>query len=86
MRCISISNSLLKCQKNPVFFKRIITSDENWIVYNNEEQKRSWGKLDYASLTSLKANLYLKKMMLCTWWEHKGIVYYKLLPQNQTLN
>jgi len=24
--------------------------------------------------------------MLCIWWDCKGIVYYELLPQNQTIN
>lgn len=38
---ISISNSLLKRNENDPFFKRTITGDEKWIVYNNVERKRS---------------------------------------------
>jgi len=36
-------------------------------------------------LTTPKVDLYSKKVMLCIWvW--KSIVYYELLPYNQTLN
>ena len=35
-------NSLLKWKKNP-FLKQIVTGNENWILYNNVEWKRSWG-------------------------------------------
>ena len=27
-----------------MFLKPIVTGDEKWILYNNMEQKRSWGK------------------------------------------
>ena len=37
-------------------------------------------------LTIPKADFHLKKAMLCVWWNCKGILYYKLLPNNQTIN
>ena len=42
--CISARDSLLKCNENVPFLKQIVTGDEKWILYNNVEQKRSWGK------------------------------------------
>jgi len=33
-----------------------------------------------------KAGLHPKKVMLCIWWDWKGVVYYELLPLNQTIN
>ena len=30
--------------------------------------------------------LHPKKVMLCIWWDWKGILYYELLPENQTIN
>ena len=36
--------------------------------------------------TILKASFNSKKMMLCIWWDWKGILYYELLPENQTIN
>jgi len=59
-----------------------MTGDEKWIVYNNIQRKRSWGKKGNPSQTTPKQNIYAKKVMLCIWWDCKGIVYYVLLPQN----
>ena len=33
-----------------------------------------------------KAGLHPKKVMLCIWWDWKGVLYYELLPENQTIN
>ena len=41
---ISACNSLLKCNENVPFLKQIVTGDVKWILYNNVEQRRSWGK------------------------------------------
>jgi len=39
--------------------------DEKWIIYNNVERKRSWGKRNEPPLAIPKAGLHLKKVMLC---------------------
>jgi len=44
----------------------MITGDEKWIVYNNTAQKPQ---------TTPKQNIHAKKVMLCIWWDCKGIVY-----------
>ena len=41
---ISTCDSLLKRNENVSFLKQFVTGDEKWILYNNVEQKRSWGK------------------------------------------
>ena len=33
-----------------------------------------------------KADLHPKKVMLCLWWDWKGILYYKLLLNNEAIN
>ncbi|GFV85843.1 mariner transposase [Trichonephila clavipes] len=33
-----------------------------------------------------KPGLTSKKVLLCIWWDWKGIIYYELLPWGQTLN
>ena len=35
---------LLKHNENAPFLKQILMGNEKWILYNNVEQKRSWGK------------------------------------------
>ena len=62
-----------------------MTGDEKWIPYNNVEQKRSWGKWNELSPTTPKAGLHPKKVMLCIWWDWKGVLHYVLL-ENETIN
>jgi len=44
------------------------------------------GKKDKPPQTTPKQNIYAEKVMLCIWWDCIGIVYYELLPKNQTIN
>ena len=56
------------------------------ILYNNVEWKRSWGKQNKPLPTTPKAGLHPKKVMLCIWWDWRGVLYYELLPENQVIN
>ena len=69
-----------------VFLKQIVTGDEKWILYNNVEWKRLWGKQNEPPQTTPKASLHPKKVMLYIWWNWKGVLYYELLLENQTIN
>ena len=71
--CISACDSLLKRNENIAFLKQIVTGGEKWILYNNVEQKRSWGKRNEPPPTTPKAGLHPKKVMLCIWWDCKEI-------------
>lgn len=82
---ISICDSLIKCNENDLFFKRIVTGDEKWVIYNNMVRKRSWGKRSEKLLTTPKPGLHPEKVMLCI-WDWKGVIYYELLPKNVRLN
>ena len=44
------------------------------------------GKQNESPPTIPKACLHPKKVMLCMWWDWKGVLYYELLPENQTIN
>ena len=59
---------------------------KKWILYNNVEWKRSWGKRNEPPPTTPKAGLHPKKVMLCMWWDWKGVFYYELLLENQKIN
>lgn len=83
---VNICDSLLKREQNEPFLKRLITGDEKWIVYNNVERRRSWSKRDEPAQSISKAEIHQKKVMLSVWWDFKGIVYFELLPRNQTIN
>ena len=49
-------------------------------------RKISWSKRDEPAQSTSKANIHQKKVMLSVWWDFKGIVYFELLPKNQTIN
>ena len=77
MDCIFICDSMY--QRN----FETMTGDEKWIVYNNFEWKRSWGKQNEPPLATPKAGLYPKKVTLYVWWDWKGILLnYELLPND----
>ena len=63
-----------------------MTGNEKWLLYSNVEQKRSWGKRNELPPTTPKAGLHPKKVMFCIWWDWKEVLYYELLPENQTIN
>ena len=75
-----------KRNKFDPFLKPIITGDEKWIVYNNVSRKRSLSKHDEAPQTTSKADIHQKKTMLSVWWAWQRVVYFELLPKNQTIN
>ena len=68
------------------FLKQIVTSDEKWIFCNHVKWKRLRGKQNEPPPTSSKAGLHPKKVMLCTWWDWKGVLFYEVLPENQIIN
>ena len=59
--CISACDSLLKRNGNVPFLKQVVTGNEKWILYDNVEQKRSWGKRNEPPPTTLKAGLPSKE-------------------------
>ncbi|GBP71242.1 Mariner Mos1 transposase [Eumeta japonica] len=36
--------------------------------------------------TTAKPRLISNKLMLCVWWDWKGIIHYELLPPGKTIN
>ena len=55
-----------------------------FIIMLNRKDLR--GKRNESPLVIPKAGLHPKKVMLCVWWDWKGILYYELLSNNQTIN
>ena len=83
---ISTCDSLLTRNESVLFLKEIVMGNEKWILYNNVERKRLWGKRNEPPPTTPKAGLHPKKVTLCIGWNWKGVLYYGLLPENQMIN
>nr|XP_033330636.1 histone-lysine N-methyltransferase SETMAR-like [Megalopta genalis] len=83
---INANQHLLKRNEIEPFLKCVITDDEKWITYDNRKRQRSWKKDGEPSHAFTKLGLTLKKVMLCMWWDWKGIVHHEVLPVGQTIN
>ncbi|PRD17720.1 UNVERIFIED_CONTAM: mariner\T [Trichonephila clavipes] len=72
---ISICEALAKRNEIYQFLKRMMTGEEKWITYGNIVRKRSWSKCGEAAQTVSKPGLTARKVLLCIWWDWKGIIY-----------
>lgn len=86
MQRVTICSALLSRNNNERFLNRIVTGDEKWVLYVNVRRKRQWLNASEQALPKAKADLHQKKVMLCVWWDNKGILYFELLPNNLTIN
>ncbi|GFV27409.1 histone-lysine N-methyltransferase SETMAR [Trichonephila clavipes] len=64
----------------------MVTGDKKWVTYDNVVRQRSWSKRGEAAKIVAKPVLTARKVLLCIWWDWKGIVYYELLLYGQILN
>ncbi|GFW58327.1 mariner Mos1 transposase [Trichonephila clavipes] len=64
----------------------MVISYKKWVTYDNIVRKRLWSKCGEVAQTVAKPGLTARKVVLCIWWDWKGIIYYELLPYGQTLN
>ena len=53
------------------------------IMWNGQDRRAS--EVSHHQTTP-NAGLHPKKVMLCIWWDWKGVLYYELLPENQMIN
>jgi histone-lysine N-methyltransferase SETMAR len=82
----TICELLLQRQQRKGFLHRIVTGDEKWIHYDNPKRKPAWVKPGEAAPSTPKPNIHGSKVMLCIWWDQRGVVYYELLKQGQTIS
>nr|QRH16694.1 transposase [Mayetiola destructor] len=84
-RRFCMSEMLLQRHKKKSFLSRIITGDEKWIHYDNPKRKKSYVKRGGRAKSTPKSNIHGAKVMLCIWWDQRGVLYYELLEPGQTI-
>jgi histone-lysine N-methyltransferase SETMAR len=72
--------------KDHCFIKRIITCDEKWIYLNNPDLQKQWLDKGLLPVLVAKREHFEKKVLLCIWWNYKGLIYYELVPDGHTIN
>ena len=85
-RRFCMSEILLESHKKKLFLHRIVTGDEKWIHYDNPKRKKSHVKPSQPAISTAKPNIHGAKVMLCIWWDQKGVLYYELLKPDETIN
>lgn len=90
-RRVVAASTLLKLhtecvESGKLFFERIVTGDEKWVLYLNNENRKEWRGRNEDASPRVKDGLHPKKILLSIWWDIKGPIYYELLPLNQTIN
>lgn len=83
---VSVCTSLITRQQNAPFLDRLITGDEKWVLYINVRRKKQWLDRAERPLSDAKADLHQKKIMICVWWDMRGIVHWERLDDNATVN
>ena len=77
---------LLARNKHEPFLKRLVTGGEKWILLRNPERKRSWSQRNQPPQRCAKPGLHPRKVLLCVWWDYKGILYFEHLSSGDTIN
>lgn len=78
--------SLLRRHERKSFLHRIVTGDVKWIYFDNPKLEYGYYDPGTPAKSTAKPNRFGKKLMMCIWWDQRGIVYYELLKPGETVN
>ncbi|GBM25888.1 Mariner Mos1 transposase [Araneus ventricosus] len=70
-------------QRSEKILDRIVTCDEKWVYYNNTSCKGGWSAPGESAGSVRRRALTNKKVLLCIWWDCRGIICKK---RGQTIN
>ena len=82
---MAICSSLRSRFSRDLFLNRIVTSDEKWVLCNNIQRKKQWLASNEKGEATPKRGLHSEKVMLCVWWDMKGVIYHEVLQSNETI-
>ena len=87
MQCrVTICQSLLLRPHRKEFLEDLVTGDESWVLYDSNKRRAVWLPRDAEPPVQLHSDLHPRKILLCCWWDAKGMLYFELLPQGKTVN
>ncbi|KAG8236809.1 hypothetical protein J437_LFUL014075 [Ladona fulva] len=71
------------------FLSSIVTGDEMWVTHYTPETKRQLSQRHHTNsppAKKFKTTILGKKIMVSVFWDQKGIILVKFMPQKETIN
>lgn len=78
--------NLLEYHRKGDFLNRIVTCDEKWVYYDNTSRKGGWSEPGVPVRTVTRRTMTYKKILLCVFWDSRGIIYKEYLKSGQTID
>lgn len=85
MTRLTICQSLLLRSHRKEFLEDIVTGDESWVLYESNTRRAVWIPRGEEPPTQPKPNLHPQKILLCCFWDSRGMLYYELLGRGKTV-
>ncbi|KFD56676.1 hypothetical protein M513_02352 [Trichuris suis] len=83
---LNTCKELLKNHRKKSFLWRIVTRDEKWVLYDNPKRKNiGCTQVKRPHPHQKPSNIHGKKVPLCVWWDHHGVLYHEPLKSGQTV-
>lgn len=86
MNRISCCMELLEFEKREDLLRNLITCDETWILYDNYTPHKQWLSPNQESVMVAKNTMTVNKVLLCIWWDSKGLIFFEMLNPGETIN
>jgi histone-lysine N-methyltransferase SETMAR len=83
---VSICQSLLLRPHRAELLADLVTGDESWILYENDTHHAYWLPRGENPPAQPKPEYRNRKVLLCCFWDERGMLYYELLTGNETVN
>ncbi|KAI1705579.1 transposase domain-containing protein [Ditylenchus destructor] len=75
---VTILSELLERERTTPFLQDMITADESWVQFKNPNRRKVISDKDSTPISAPKA-FHCGKVLLCVFWDSKGIVHWELL-------
>ena len=79
-----LSSLTLRNNSEP-FLNRIVTCDEKWVLYSNQQWPAQWLDREEAPKHFAKPSLHPEKIMVTVWWSAACLIHHRFLNSGETI-
>jgi len=83
---VTICQSLFHHPQRKDFLAHLVTGDESMILYKNDTRVAYWLPRGEKPPVQPKVETHCRKVVLCCWWDARGMIYYELLNEGETVS